>query len=105
MITAMTMTAAPGYYDDGTGRRRWWDGAQWTEHYEAPAPVPVAMYAQPQVQQWQQQDPRSANRMPVSYVRPQQGHSLTLHLLLCCVVIGLFTVPYYSMSPNHYWHI
>lgn len=22
-----------GWYDDGAGRQRWWDGAQWTEHY------------------------------------------------------------------------
>lgn len=38
------------------------------------------------------------------YVRQQQGHSLILHLLLICVVIGMFTVPYYTISKNHYWH-
>jgi hypothetical protein len=27
------MSAAPGWYDDGSGRQRWWDGTQWTEHY------------------------------------------------------------------------
>lgn len=23
----------PGWYDDGAGRQRWWDGQQWTEHF------------------------------------------------------------------------
>jgi len=27
------VTAQPGWYDDGTGTQRWWDGARWTEHY------------------------------------------------------------------------
>ena len=27
------MSAQAGWYDDGSGRQRWWDGAQWTEHY------------------------------------------------------------------------
>ncbi|WP_226654982.1 DUF2510 domain-containing protein [Leifsonia sp. LS1] len=31
--------AQPGYYDDGAGPRRWWDGYQWTDHYEQPAVV------------------------------------------------------------------
>jgi len=22
-----------GWYDDGTGKQRWWDGVRWTEHY------------------------------------------------------------------------
>lgn len=25
--------AAPGWYDDGTGKQRWWDGSRWTEQY------------------------------------------------------------------------
>ncbi len=35
----------------------------------------------------------------------RKGHSILLHLLLCCVGIGLFTIPYYSLSARHYWHI
>jgi len=31
----------PGWYDDGTGQTRWWDGAAWTQHV-APLPEPVA---------------------------------------------------------------
>jgi len=23
----------PGWYDDGSGKQRWWDGSRWTEHY------------------------------------------------------------------------
>lgn len=40
------MSTPAGWYDDGSGRQRWWDGQQWTEHFapvaapsEAPAPV------------------------------------------------------------------
>jgi hypothetical protein len=29
-------TTPPGWYDDGHGALRWWDGAQWTEHAQAP---------------------------------------------------------------------
>jgi len=25
-------TPAPGWYDDGMGQTRWWDGSRWTEH-------------------------------------------------------------------------
>lgn len=38
------------------------------------------------------------------YNRQQKGHSLILHILLCCIVVGFFTIPYYTISPNHYWH-
>ena len=27
----------PGFYEDATGRRRWWDGTAWTEHAQPPA--------------------------------------------------------------------
>ncbi|MBW9111268.1 DUF2510 domain-containing protein [Microbacterium trichothecenolyticum] len=29
-------TTPPGWYDDGHGAMRWWDGAQWTEHVAQP---------------------------------------------------------------------
>lgn len=29
-------TTPPGWYDDGHGALRWWDGAQWTEHVHTP---------------------------------------------------------------------
>jgi hypothetical protein len=39
------MTVPAGWYDDGSGRQRWWDGTQWTEHFapvESAAQVPDA---------------------------------------------------------------
>lgn len=38
------------------------------------------------------------------YMRQQKGHSLILHLFLCCIGVGVFTIPYYTISKNHYWH-
>lgn len=31
-------TTPPGWYDDGRGALRWWDGQQWTEHVQTPDP-------------------------------------------------------------------
>lgn len=45
-----------------------------------------------------------ANQKPKNYVRQQKGHSLALHIALCLVMVGFFTIPYYTISPNHYWH-
>lgn len=33
---------APGWYPDGTGTVRWWDGSAWTAHTQGSAPVAVA---------------------------------------------------------------
>lgn len=38
------------------------------------------------------------------YIRQQKGHSLIKHILLCFIGIGIFTIPYISLSKNHYWH-
>lgn len=29
--------APAGWYNDGAGALRWWDGTQWTDHFAAPA--------------------------------------------------------------------
>lgn len=51
------MTTPAGWYDDGSGRQRWWDGEQWTEHFapeattpEASAPETTAVSEQPTAQ-------------------------------------------------------
>jgi len=31
------MSAPPGFYDDGTGRARWWDGVSWTHTSPSPS--------------------------------------------------------------------
>lgn len=37
------MAPAAGWYDDGSGRQRWWDGSSWTDRYDgAEASVAVA---------------------------------------------------------------
>ena len=38
------MTTPAGWYDDGSGRQRWWDGTQWTEHF-APLTAPESSAA------------------------------------------------------------
>lgn len=32
----MSSSTPPGWYEDGHGALRWWDGAQWTEHTHVP---------------------------------------------------------------------
>lgn len=49
-------------------------------------------------------NPSPKGRDGAQYFRQQQGHSLIKHILLCCVLVGFFTIPYYSISKNHYWH-
>lgn len=36
------MTTPAGWYDDGSGRQRWWDGEQWTEHFAPETTAPEA---------------------------------------------------------------
>ena len=63
-------TVPAGWYPDGQGGQRWWDGTQWTEHTQPPAagpaadatvvaPRPQQPPAQPQFQQPQFQQPQA----------------------------------------------
>lgn len=57
-----------GWYDDGSGRQRWWDGTSWTDHYapEATAPAePIVPAAQPGF----------ASPAQPGFVSPAQPHS------------------------------
>lgn len=52
----------------------------------------------------QQQDTLKGNDK-AQYVRMQEGHSLLLHIMLIFVGVGFFTIPYYTLSKNNYWHL
>lgn len=39
------MTTPAGWYDDGSGNRRWWDGLRWTEHVVAGRQTPASSEA------------------------------------------------------------
>jgi|GEM_PF-2046553 len=41
------MSTPAGWYDDGSGRQRWWDGMQWTEHFAPTSPPNDAGYPAP----------------------------------------------------------
>ncbi|MFJ2553176.1 DUF2510 domain-containing protein [Microbacterium sp. NPDC087591] len=43
------MTTPAGWYDDGSGNRRWWDGDQWTEHVVVAPHPPAATAAEVEV--------------------------------------------------------
>jgi hypothetical protein len=48
---------------------------------------------------------RQANNMRDSYVRQQQGHSITLWIILSMFfVIPVIWPIYFSVGPDHYWH-
>ena len=34
LLNASPHVASAGWYDDGSGRQRWWDGLQWAERYQ-----------------------------------------------------------------------
>lgn len=36
MTDETAAAAAPGWYDDGSGRQRYWDGTAWTDQYSVP---------------------------------------------------------------------
>jgi hypothetical protein len=100
----MTITPSgppAGWYDDGSrpGMQRWWDGAQYTDHYQ---PAPVAAAAPVHTAGPMTAGSLNVNR-EVVYTRPQQGHSIVVHVLLGFLCFWI-NVIYITVSPNHYWH-
>ncbi|MFB9314236.1 DUF4878 domain-containing protein [Nocardioides plantarum] len=62
----MSNTTPPGWYDDGQGGRRWWDGSQWAAPGQGPSDQP-----QP-TQQLPQQDPGQSYGQPYGQSYGQQ---------------------------------
>lgn len=89
-----------GFYDDGQGRQRWFDGTKWTEQYQVQTTTPPA----PAIQTAGPATAASLNvKREVIYNRAQKGHSIILWILLGAFVLWIPAI-YYSVSPNHYWH-
>lgn len=82
-------TTPPGWYDDGHGAVRWWDGARWTEHAQPAAPQhPSAVSTTPAAPGWQPASPPSGGRSKLWILW------LVLGLLaLGAVVTALFAIP------------
>lgn len=57
----MTTTPA-GWYDDGSGRQRWWDGEQWTENFAPPKVTPTETEAPDGVGVTAPDEPRAGER-------------------------------------------
>lgn len=64
-------TTPPGWYDDGNGALRWWDGAQWTEHVHTPEAAPVT---EPAPVTAQAPDATAAPQAPTAPAAPQAGY-------------------------------
>lgn len=57
------MSIPAGWYDDGHGSQRWWDGQQWTEHTAASQTPPPA----------QDVSDRTVVRRPIQTVAPESA--------------------------------
>jgi hypothetical protein len=96
--------STPGWYDDGSGRQRWWNGQQWTEHY-APSSQAIAAYsatAGPEVSRarlaheiagyvrsgWRVEAQADSYAVVVFGNRPNH----ILHLILTLVTFGLWVI-------------
>lgn len=77
-MSSTAQQALPGWYDDGTGRQRWFDGNMWTNHY-----------ADQQVQQTYVQ-PQYAPQQVVVNQRKNYKTSHAFHLVMSIITLGLW---------------
>ncbi len=63
------MTTPAGWYDDGSGRQRWWDGQQWTEHFAPEAPAAAEVPAESEVVA----EPETPVAEPETFVSSEQA--------------------------------
>lgn len=79
----------PGWHPDpaGSGRLRWWDGHQWTEHYSGGAAQPSPGGRTPPSTRYTQQPSRPSQRGPMSRNTKIAIGAVTA-LLVVAVVIG-----------------
>lgn len=68
----MTQTTPPGWYPDGSGAQRWWDGSRWTEH-TAPLAQEAVQPAQQQVHQQVQQQVQQQGQQAYAPGDPSYG--------------------------------
>ncbi|QEA30149.1 DUF2510 domain-containing protein [Microbacterium sp. CBA3102] len=64
------MTTPAGWYDDGSGNQRWWDGQQWTEHVVAAPPRPAEPAPEPAPAPAPDGDPVPATPEPAPFAPP-----------------------------------
>lgn len=99
--------STPGWYDDGSGRQRWFDGQQWTEHY-APQAVAAPTQLAPR--------PAAMSQAVAGYVRSgwrveSQGDGYAvvvfgkrpnhiLHLILTLVTFGLWAIVWVIVAAS-----
>jgi hypothetical protein len=79
----------PGHYPP---QGSYYPPQQYPGHYP---PQYAAPLVQPNVMQ---------ARDRAQYTRPQTGHSILMHLLFGWLLLWIPAI-YYTISPNHYWHL
>lgn len=77
------MSVPAGWYDDGSGRPRWWDGERWTDHF-APEHQAVAQVPPPQQQDDHASVAPEAHALPES----QRAQPILGYLGLGLAVLG-----------------